>query len=93
MIYDKQRDWTQAGSPQEIVGELRKIGKTAGLTDADLDACFTDADKAQALYALYLQNAEEDGITSTPSFVINGRKYSNMAYDEMKEILDAALAG
>ena len=93
MIYDKQRDWTQAGSPQEIVGELRKIGKTAGLTDADLDACFTDADKAQALYALYLQNAEEDGINSTPSFVINGRKYSNMAYDEMKEILDAALAG
>jgi protein-disulfide isomerase len=93
IIYSKQREWSQAGSPQDIVDQLRTIGKTAGLTDAQLDSCFTDADNAQALYAYYLKNAEEDAITSTPSFVINGRKYSNMPYDEMKEILDAALSG
>ena len=94
VMYQKQREWaSRDNSPEEIVGQLRTIGKTAGLTDDQLDACFTDAEGAQALYAYYLQNAEEDGVDSTPSFVINDRKYSNMPYDEMKDIIDAALAG
>lgn len=94
VIYAKQREWANRdNSPAEIVEQLRTIGKTAGLTDDQLDTCFTDADGAQALYAYYLKNAEADGVESTPSFIINGRKYSNMPYDEMKELLDAALAG
>ena len=91
MIYERQGQWARANNPQDIVDQLRTIGKTAGLTDAQLDACFSDGDKAQALYAFYLQNAEEDGITSTPSFVINGRKYSNIAYDEMKDIIESKI--
>ena len=92
MIYEKQREWaSSSNSPQQIVNQLRTIGKTAGLTDAQLDACFSDGDSAQALYAFYLKNAEEDGINSTPSFVIDGRKYSNMSYDEMTDIIDTAL--
>ena len=39
------------------------------------------------------QNRTADGIDSTPSFVINGQKYSNMAYAEMKTLLDTALGG
>ena len=92
MIYGKQREWaSSSNSPQQIVDQLRTIGKTAGLTDAQLDTCFSDGDNAQALYAFYLKNAEADGINSTPSFVIDGRKYSNMSYDEMKDVIDAAL--
>lgn len=93
MIYARQDEWARAGSPQDVVAGLRTIGKTAGLTDAQLDACFTNADNAQALYAYYLQNAEKDDITSTPSFVINGSKYSNMPYEEMKELLNSKLSG
>ncbi|MEM7718287.1 MAG: DsbA family protein [Pseudomonadota bacterium] len=92
LIYERQRQWANSNnSPQQIVDQLRTIGKTAGLTDVQLDTCFSDGDNAQALYAYYLQNAEEDGINSTPSFVINGRKYSNMAYDEMRDVIDSAL--
>ena len=94
MIYSKQRDWAaRENSPEDIVAKLKTIGKTGGLNDEQLDACFTDADKAQALYALFLKNSEADGIDSTPSFVINGKKYKNMPYPELQEILDAALAG
>lgn len=91
LIYERQNQWARANDPQQIVNQLRTIGKTAGLTDPQLDACFSDGDKAQALYAYYLQNAEEDGINSTPSFVINGQKYSNMAYDEMKQLIESKL--
>jgi protein-disulfide isomerase len=90
MIYAGQSEWTRAGEPAAIVDELRKIGRLAGLDNDTLEACLQDADKARTLVAWYQENAEADGIDSTPSFVINGTKYSNMAYEEMAEIIDAA---
>ncbi|MXY32884.1 MAG: DsbA family protein [Boseongicola sp. SB0664_bin_43] len=94
MLYEQQQDWAGGSSDaQEIVDKLRRIGKTAGLTDADLDGCFTDGDRAQALYALYLQNAEADGIRSTPSFVIDGKLHGNMSYADLKALIDEALGG
>lgn len=92
MIYAQQSEWARQDDPAAIVESLRTIGKTAGLTDSQLDQCLTDADTAQAMYALWLKNSEADDITSTPSFIIDGTKYSNMPYDEMKPIIDAALA-
>lgn len=93
MIYTQQGDWAnRANSPQEIVDKLRKIGKTAGLTDADLDACFSDGDRAQALYATYLKNAEADGVEGTPSFTINGNMHRNSGgYDALKAAIEDAL--
>ena len=37
------------------------------------------------------ENPKRDDITSTPSFVINGTKHSNMPYSDMKALIDAAL--
>ncbi len=91
MIYENQRGWARQESPQDIVESLRRFGKTAGLTDAQLDQCFSDADTAQKLYARYLQQSEEDGVTSTPTFIIDGTLYTNMPYDEMSDIIRAAI--
>lgn len=93
LIYAGQSQWTRAGEPAAIVEELRKIGRLAGLDNDTLEACLQDGEKAQSLVAWYQQNAEADGIDSTPSFVINGKKYSNMSYADMKKIIDEALAG
>lgn len=91
MVYEQQATWARQDNPADIVESLRKFGKTAGLTDAELDQCFTDGDTAQAMYARWLQQAEADGITSTPSFLINGEKHSNMPYEEMKALIEAAV--
>ena len=91
IIYEQQSVWARQDDPNDIVASLRNIGKTAGLSDGELDACFQDADKAQALYAFFVKNSEADNVTGTPSFIINGEKYSNMPYDELKQVLDAAL--
>lgn len=91
MVYEQQGTWARQDNPADIVESLRRIGKTAGLTDAQLDQCFTDGDTAQAMYARWLQQSEADGIDSTPSFIINGTKYSNMAYDDMKSVIEEAL--
>ena len=92
MLYEQQRDWIGNGQdPVAIADRLRKIGKVAGLEDEQLEACLTDNQKAKTLVAWYQENAEADDVTSTPTLVINGEQHSNMAYDELKEVLDTAL--
>ena len=91
MLYEQQRDWAAGGDPAAIAAKLREIGLKAGLEEAQLEACLTDGDKAQELVSWFEQNAEEDGINSTPSFVINGEKYSNMAWADMAEIIDGLI--
>ena len=93
LIYKSQSEWTRAGEPAAIVDELRKIGRLAGLDNETLDECLKDGAKAEALVAWYTENSKEDDISSTPSFVIDGKKHANMSYADMKEILDEALAG
>ncbi len=92
MIYEQQSDWIAGGTdPVAITNNLRRIGKVAGLSDEQLDACLSDADKAQALVAVYQQNAETDGVNSTPTLIINGEKHGNMSYAELKGIIDGQL--
>ena len=88
LLYTKQSEWTK-GTPAEIAENLRRIGITAGLSQEDVQTCFTDGEKAQNLVAWYEANRAEDEISSTPSLIINGVKYSNMSYAELQKILDA----
>jgi len=92
MLYDKQREWIGSGEGDEIIANLIKLGKTAGLSDAEIDACLSDEEMAAQLVATYQANAEADGITATPTLVIDGEKHSNMSYEALKEIIDAKLA-
>lgn len=91
MIYEQQREWTANGSPAVVADNLRRIGRVAGMSDEQVNACLQDGEKAQALVAYYQQNAEADGISSTPSFVINGENYSNMNYTDFAAVLDGLL--
>lgn len=91
MLYEQQREWTN-GQPAEIAENLRRIGKVAGIAPDALDACLNDEAKAKALVAWYQENAEAHEVNSTPTLIINEQKYSNMAYDELKSIIDEKLA-
>lgn len=91
MLYDTQQEWIGNGDPATIAENLRRMGRTAGLTDEEVDACLQDGDMARAMVAVYQENAEADNIDSTPSFLIDGEKYSNMSYEEFSSILEEKL--
>jgi protein-disulfide isomerase len=91
MLYEQQREWTD-GQPAEIADNLRRIGKVAGIEPDALDACLNDEAKAKALVAWYQENAEAHEVNSTPTLIINEQKYSNMAYDDLKAIIEEKLA-
>lgn len=90
LIYERQSEWAQ-GEPAQIADNLRKIGKTAGLSDDQLNACLNDGETAKALVATYEKNAADDGIRSTPSFIVNGESHANMSYDDFAALLDEEL--
>jgi len=93
MLYDQQREWIAGGQdPALIAGNLRRIGLTAGLDGEQVDACLSDPTTAQTLVAWFEENSARDEITSTPSFIINGEKFSNMSYSDFAAVLDERLA-
>ncbi|MGF6862566.1 protein-disulfide isomerase [Rhodobacteraceae bacterium MBR-64] len=92
VLFETQRAWLGPQEPTGIVQNLRGIGREAGLSDAQLDTCLNDADTAQALVAAYQQNATADDVRGTPTFIINGKKYSNMSYADFSSTLDGLLS-
>lgn len=92
LLYENQQDWARAGDGAAVSAALRNIGKVAGLSDAELDVCMADADQAQELMSWYRSNADADDVQGTPTFFINGEKYSNMNYADFAEVLDEKLA-
>ncbi len=91
LIYSGQREWTAGGDPASVAEGLRRIGRLAGLSDDQLNACLQDNDMASAMVALYQENAARDQIRSTPSFLINGETYSNMSLADFRSTLDDKL--
>jgi len=93
LIFKGQSEWTRAGGPAEMVEELKKIGRLAGLDNDKLEACMQDNSKAQTLVSWYQENASADEVQSTPSFILNGTKMSNQPYEDMKALIEAELEG
>lgn len=91
LIYDTQSEWLASRTDQGIAADLRKLGLKAGLDADKLDVCLNDNDMAKALVATYQTNAAADDVNATPTFIINGQKYSNMSYEDFSAILDEKL--
>ena len=91
LLFASQKSWSTQRDPRLVVARLMEIGRAAGLSNDALEVCLTDAAKAKRLNDLWEQNREKDNINSTPTFIINGKSYSNMTYDELSSILDDIL--
>ena len=90
LIYKKQKDWA-SGNRNEIIEGLLSIGRQTGLDDQKSRQCMENSEQAKKLIDIFKKNITEDGISSTPSFVINDELMSNMTYDELKNIIESLL--
>jgi protein-disulfide isomerase len=85
------RSASGAPDPAGIADQLRKLGRIAGIPNDQLEACMTDETRMRTLVAWYQANAEADGIQSTPSFVLNGKRHENMSYEDLSALIEKAL--
>jgi protein-disulfide isomerase len=63
----------EAGSDPHAV--LLQVARSAGLTDAQFEACIRDQKEIAALNARWMRYVNDDKINATPTFVINGKVY------------------
>ena len=83
-LYKNQEQAFQA--PRET---LVNIARTMGMSDAQFEACVNDEKAVQALNDR-VERHNKEGVDSTPTFVINGKKMEP-GYHSLEEI-DAAIA-
>ncbi len=92
LMYRDQATWSQAADAKGVVDGLYAIGRQAGMTDAEMEACLQDEAFAKAMVAEFQKNATADAIDSTPTFVIDGEKIGNLPWPEFEARLNEAVA-
>jgi protein-disulfide isomerase len=73
------------------VPPLTRLGKLGGLSDEQIKACLADADAEKKILQKQLIAQNQLGVTSTPTFFINGRKIVGAeSYESFRQALAAA---
>jgi protein-disulfide isomerase len=85
-VFKGQTQMFQSG---DIKGTLLGIAQSAGLTEAQFNACINDTAALKALNDRVQRYIDKDGIDSTPTFVINGKK---LVGEQTEASLDKAIA-
>ena len=86
-LFHSQEEMFRTGDAR---GTLLKVAQSAGMTEAQFNACVSDEKAATALNARVEKAIKEGNISSTPTFIFNGRKVKEGAMT--MEELDAAVA-
>ncbi len=86
-IFKNQAEMFQTG---DFRGGLLRIAQSAGMTEEQFNACTTDEAAIKALDERVTRAVKEDGITGTPTLMVNGKKVGEG--DVTLEQLDAAIA-
>jgi len=89
VLFQQQRAWATASNGQEA---LLQIARLAGFTQESFEACLTNQKLLDDVNAVRTKAAEEFGVQSTPTFIINGKRYpGNMSIEIMSAIIDPLL--
>ena len=91
LLYSEQAIWSRYESSDKIVDSLLRISAKSGIEKEKAISCLEDQEKALDLVNEFRIYVDKDAIESTPTFIINGKKYANRSYDELKKIIEKEL--
>lgn len=91
MLFKQQRAWA-APADKDVRNALMQSVKIAGYTQQTFEACLTNQTLLDEINASVKRGADEFNINSTPTFLINGKKYSgDMSVESMSALIDSLL--
>lgn len=89
VMFEQQMSWATA---QDKKAALLQMSKLAGFTQESFNSCLTNQKLLDDVNAVRERAAKEYGVNATPTFFVNGEKYSGeMSVDEMSAIIDSKL--
>ena len=86
LILSTQTKWIS--NDDAFIDKLKNIGKLAGLTENKINSCFNDEKLVDSIIKMRSVAEEKYKINSTPSFIINEKKYSAMPYENFEKIIE-----
>jgi protein-disulfide isomerase len=91
LLFARQKTWAFTDKPLEALAALLK---QTGMSQKSFDACLQNDDLRDKVYKVHDRAAEKFGVTSTPTFFINGKKETGeMTPDALAKLLDPLLKG
>jgi protein-disulfide isomerase len=72
-LFEQQREWIPM---QNRVDKLREIAKQAGMSQQSFEACLKNEQITKGIEAVRERASTKFGVSSTPTFFINGKKFS-----------------
>ncbi|WP_137132256.1 DsbA family protein [Rhizobium sp. FY34] len=89
MLFKQQRAWA-APADGNVRNALMQQAKLAGYTQETFEACLTNQKLLDDVNATMKRGAEEFGVNSTPTFLINGGRYTgDMSVEAMSALIDS----
>ena len=86
-FYAQQKNWSSANDPIKILTQLAGLG---GMSKEDVDACLANEALQDGILQMRLDGQMEYEVNSTPSFIIGGKKVTNMSYADFNDLLEDA---
>jgi protein-disulfide isomerase len=87
-LFAQQQKW----AVREPLPPLLTIARQAGFTQASFDACINDQAMLKKIQEQRDRGSQKFKVDSTPTFFINGTKYSgDMQFEELQKIIDPLL--
>ena len=87
VLFRSQQTWSRAADPRQALMQVARLG---GLSDADFNACLANQELLTGIRKTADDATKEYGISSTPSFLINGKMVEMRSFDEMHGLLQKA---
>jgi protein-disulfide isomerase len=89
IMFEQQRAWAFTENPYNA---LLNFSKQVGFTQESFEKCLTNQGLLDAVNAVRDRGANEFGVTSTPTFFINGAKHPGaLSIEEMGKIIEENL--
>lgn len=87
VLFQQQENWAAVENARDALLQLAKL---AGFSQESFEACLTDQKLLDDIRAVRERGAKEFSVEATPTFFINGQKYSGaMTIDQMSAIIDS----
>jgi protein-disulfide isomerase len=89
MLFKQQEQWAAAQNGRDA---LLQMSKLAGFSQQTFEACLTNQKLLDDVNTVMQKGAKEYQVSSTPTFFINGKRYSgDMSVDTMSALIDPLL--
>lgn len=84
VYFERQRQWITQDPRPEIIS----IARQAGINRAQYDACVSNAALEKNILDLHYQGLNQDKVTATPTFFVNGQKLAGEAsYETFRDLI------